>query len=162
MLSDIQTDSRPWLQKPNIGEINSIYVPWILALPGLFKGNQTHTHRVWENCLLKKPRVRTLAKPYWKHVILIPYYQGSIGFPSVSIIIFLVAEGKRLFSPLLYSQMYWLLCNSSKFAILHKCSRAQLLLSVLTSGNFINHTFIHKLSYDTVVLHIHEQICNTH
>lgn len=41
MLSDIQTDSRPWLQKPNIGEINSIYVPWILALPDLFKGNQT-------------------------------------------------------------------------------------------------------------------------
>lgn len=72
-------------QKSNDGEINSIHVPWIPVLPGLLKGNQTQANNtVWENCLLKKPRERTLAKHYWKPVTFIPHYQSGQCWPSFS------------------------------------------------------------------------------
>lgn len=101
MLSDIQRDSDPYfLGHENLTTEN--WSPCIFPESQFFqvywkgtKHGQT-TQYAWKLCS-KKPRVRTLAKPYWKPVILVPVNQGSICLPSAAIIIFLEDEGKRLF-----------------------------------------------------------------
>lgn len=87
-----------WSQKSNNCKLIFTCFPWIPALPGLLKGNKTQANNtIWLKTLPKKPRVRTLAKPYWKPLIFIPLNQSSNCLPSASIIIFLEVEGKRLF-----------------------------------------------------------------
>lgn len=121
-------------QKSSNWELIYMQFPWIPVLPGLLEGNKTRANNtVWRKTQLKKPRVRTVSKPYGKPVIFIPLravfasFSFNYHFPGgwrQKAILYLVLSLSVYVSP------------SGKFDILHRHSRAQLSCSVLTSGNF--------------------------